>query len=372
MFGGPPPYYPSLDFWPGSIVLGGTDGANIGSPARLFIDNAPREGIVSVARYTDGPIIYALSCQGSPGFGYGPTLYPSMECMDPGYSNWPLKRSLLFESKNISDAGKFTNRKGKLNFLTLGTGPSPLITWEDSSPMKTISDVLYRPVAESTDSDTGMYGPGIQYSRAKTEIRNYIGKLPDASPQESLTTAVKTFSVPVSTPKIEGIKDKSVVANLNADMVDGIRLKKFAGGKCLESSPDGSGIVESTGYCGAGAADPPRAEQFTYTFFDPHNVLTAAQLVPSVYVNLTAPLHITGVYCEIDSGEASINLQKDAGSTKSPVLSKDLPCSSQGAISTAIVTGSDTVAVGEKLDHITVKVAGNLHRMNVVVKYTVD
>jgi len=371
MLGGPTPYYPALDFWPGTIVLGGTDGANIGSPAQLFIDNAPHDGIVSVARYADGPTIYALSCTGLPSFGYGPTLYPAMECMDSGYSNWPLKRGLLFQSKNVNDGGAFTNRKGRLNFLTLGTGPSPLVTWEDSSPIKTIGDVWHRPAAESADSDTGMYAPGIQYSRAKTEIRNYVGKLPDASPQESLTATVKTFSVPVSTPKIEGIKDKSVVANLNADMVDGVRLKKFAGGKCLESSSDGSGITESPGHCG-GAPDPLKVEQFTYTFFDPHNVLTTAQLVPSIYVNLAAPLHIMEVYCEIDSGEASINLQKDDGTTKAPVLLKDLPCSTRGAISKSTVKGSDLVTVGQKLDHVTVKAAGNLHRMNVVVKYTVD
>jgi len=208
----------------------------------------------------------------------------------------------------------------------------------------------------------------------KTEIRNYIGKLPDASPQESLTGTLKTFSVPVSTPKIEGIKDKSVVANLNADMVDGVRLRKFAGGKCLESSSDGSGITESPGHCGGagGDPDPPRVEQFTYTFFDPRNVLTTTQLVPSIYVNLAAPLHIMEVYCEIDSGEASINLQKDDGATKAPVLLKDLPCSTRGATSKLTVKGSDLVAVGQKLDHVTVKAAGNLHRMNVVVKYTVD
>jgi hypothetical protein len=372
-FGGVPVYFPVLDFWPGAIVLSsGSDGQTLGSPAKLFIDNAPTGGIVSVARYADGPTIYAQGCQGGSGIGYGPTIYPAMSCLEPGYSTWFLKRGLLFQSKDPNDAGKFVNYKGKINFVTTGTGPSPLITWEDSNPGKTISDPLGRPPAEVTDSDTGIYSRGIQYSRAKTEIRNYIGKLPDASPQESLTATVKTFTVPIHTPKIEGIKDKSVVANLNADMVDGIRLTKFAGGKCLESSPDGSGIVESPGHCGAGGGDPPRAEQFTYTFFDAHNVLTAAQLVPSVYVNLTAPLHITGVYCEIDSGEASINLQKEAGATKSPVLSKDLPCSQQGAISTATISGSDTVAVGEKLDHVTVKAAGNLHRMNVVVKYTVD
>jgi len=78
------------------------------------------------------------------------------------------------------------------------------------------------------------------------------------------------------------------------------------------------------------------------------------------------------VYCEIDSGEASINLQKDDGTTKASVLLKDLPCSTQGAISSSTVKGSALVAVGQKLDHVTVKAAGNLHRMNIVVKYTID
>jgi hypothetical protein len=372
-FGGTPPYYPVLDFWPGSIVLAsGSDAPVLGSAAKLFIDNAPRDGVVSVARYTDGPTVYAQSCQGGPGIGYGATAYPAMVCNDAGYSTWNLKRGIVFQSKNSADGGGFTNYKGKLNFLTTGTGPTPLITWEDTSPAKTISDVLQRPAAETTDSDTGMYGAGVQYSRAAKEIRDYIGKLPDASPQESLSATLKTFSVPVSLPKIQGITDTHVVANLNAEMVDGVRLKKLAGGKCLESSTDGGGIIETPGHCGGSREASPRVEQFTYTFFDPHNVLTTAQQVPSIYVNLAAAFHITAVYCEIDGGEATINLQKDDRTKKSPVLAADLACSSSGATSTAIVKGSDTVAVGQKLNHVTIKASGNLHRMNVVVKYTTD
>lgn len=364
-FGGPAPYYPALDFWPGNIVLSaGNDGITLGSPAVLFIDGSTPDGIVSVSRYGDGPAVYAQSCQRGPGFALGATVYPPMECYEPGYSTLGLKRGILFQSQ--SPFGGAANHKGKLNFLTAGSMPSPLITWEDTAPMKTISDLWTRPVAEAGDSDTGMYAAGVQYSRANKEIRNYIGKLPDKEPQESLTALLKTFSVPVRMPKLEGITDSHVVQNLNADMVDGVRLKKLSGGRCLQSSPDGSAIVE--GSCGA-AADPPRVEQFTYTFFDPHNVLTTAQQVPSIYVNLAAALHITAVYCEIDSGEASINLQRDDGKQ---VLSAPLACSTAGALSKSIVKGAGEVAVGQKLNHVTARASGSLHRMNVVVKYTVD
>jgi hypothetical protein len=368
-FTGPGPYYPVLDFWPGNIILStGTDGRTLGSPAKLFIDNAPRDGIVSVSRYTDGPTVYAQSCQGGPGLGLGPTSYPAMECYEPGYSTWGLKRGILFQSRTAYD-GQFTNYKGKLNFLTIGSGPSPLITWEDSDPVKTITDLQRRPPADVTDADTGMYGTGILYSRANKEIRSYIGKLPDAKPQESLTATLKAFSVPVSAPKLEGITDDHVVANLDADMVDGVRLKKFTGGKCLESSPDGSSIFEAPGRCGGGGNAGQKVEQFTYTFFDPHSVLTTAQQVPSIYVNLAGAFHIVGVYCEIDGGEAAINLQRDDGRRKSQVLASDLVCSTAGSTSTAIVKGNEAVASGQKLNHITAKASGNLHRMNVVVKY---
>jgi len=109
-------------------------------------------------------------------------------------------------------------------------------------------------------------------------------------------------------------------------------------------------------------------QEFTYTFFDANNLLTTALQVPSIYVNRSAAFHIVEVYCEIDTGSMTINLQNGGGN----VLSSDLACSAAGAISSGFVAGKDAVAVGAKIGHVTVSASGSVHRLNVVVKYTVD
>jgi hypothetical protein len=109
-------------------------------------------------------------------------------------------------------------------------------------------------------------------------------------------------------------------------------------------------------------------QQFTYTFFDPNNLLTTALQVPSIYVNRAAAFHIVEVYCEIDAGSMTINLQ-NAGAN---LLSSDLACSSAGATGSSFVSGKDAVASGVKIGHVTVSTSGSVHRVNVVVKYTVD
>jgi len=109
-------------------------------------------------------------------------------------------------------------------------------------------------------------------------------------------------------------------------------------------------------------------QEFTYTFFDANNLLTTALQVPSIYVNRSAAFHIVEVYCEIDAGAMTVNLQ-NAGTN---LLSSDLACSTSGATSSSFVSGKDAVGTGVKIGHVTVSASGNVHRVNVVVKYTVD
>jgi hypothetical protein len=108
--------------------------------------------------------------------------------------------------------------------------------------------------------------------------------------------------------------------------------------------------------------------EFTYTFFDPNNPLSMSLQVPSIYVNRAAAIHLVEVYCEIDSGTAAINLQSSSAS----LLSSDLACSTAGAASSNFVTGKDAIAVAQKISHATISIGAALHRMNVVVKYTID
>jgi hypothetical protein len=109
-------------------------------------------------------------------------------------------------------------------------------------------------------------------------------------------------------------------------------------------------------------------QEFTYTFFDPNNPLTMSLQVPSVYVNRATAIHVLEVYCEIDAGTATINLQSGGAN----ILSSDLACSTAGATSSTFVSGKDAIGVGTKINHVTTSVGSSPHRMNVVVKYSVD
>ncbi|MBA3912293.1 MAG: hypothetical protein H0X25_00195 [Acidobacteriales bacterium] len=108
--------------------------------------------------------------------------------------------------------------------------------------------------------------------------------------------------------------------------------------------------------------------EFTYTFFDPINQLSMGLQVPSAYVNRAAALHVTEVYCEIDAGSASINLQ-NSGAT---MLLSDLSCTTAGAASTGFITGRDAVPVAAKIGHVTKTIGTGVHRMSVVVTYKLD
>lgn len=228
-------------------------------------------------------------------------------------------------------------------------------------------------------------------------------------------------------------KAKTAGAGSNADTVDGKHIGSLSGGRCLQSSGDGTAIVEAAGACGTGssqtitgdltvtgrviantfestaaggwnvegayAAMTPAgvgksklgfdasgklvvsenagvvtevakktASQFTYTLFDPYNLITTAMQVPSIYVNRGRAFHVTEVYCEIDAGSATVNLQNNGAN----LLSADLACTTAGAVSTALVSGRDAVGVGTKIGHVMVATGAGLHRVNVVVKYRED
>jgi hypothetical protein len=95
----------------------------------------------------------------------------------------------------------------------------------DSNWGKTWATGNHRPTAEVSDVDMGYEGTGdIFYSRAQNEIREYIGKLPDGSPQEKLGAAAKTFNVPVT-----------INGNLTVT------------GKCLGCGGDAGGTASASG-----------------------------------------------------------------------------------------------------------------------------
>jgi hypothetical protein len=260
-------------------------------------------------------------------------------------------------------------------------------------------------------------------------VSNYIGSLPDGSSfKERLTATMKTFKVPVTVNgnlNIAGgalslpirstgyqclhVNRDGVVSGTGADCGSAAGTGQrdiyttTSGAKTIDGNLSVSGTITSSGtgpwsVTGAfGALTPPAPgksmvgfdasgqlavsenggpvtevqkkvpQQFTYTFFDANNQLTTALQVRSIYVNLVGPFHITSVYCEIDAGTATINLQSGG----SDILSSDLACTTAGAISTLFVSGKDAVATGQKIAHHTGTASG-LHRMNVVMTYTTD
>jgi hypothetical protein len=243
---GTPIYYPALDFWPGNIVLAsGHDNQNRAAPARMFADLAPFDGIVSVARYSDGPVVFAASC-GHGSLGQAATAYPPTSCIETGTATYGLKRALILQNKSAQDGGGFPNYKGRLNFLTMGTGPAPMITWEDSTPQKTLADPNARPPAEAADSDSGMFAKGIQYTRSSLEIRDYIGALPDKTNwKERLSAQEKSFAVPVTitpgnTLTVGGGSPLSQVKMFNTNPVAG---RPVPAQSCVDVAGTASGLT---------------------------------------------------------------------------------------------------------------------------------
>lgn len=112
-----------------------------------------------------------------------------------------------------------------------------------------------------------------------------------------------------------------------------------------------------------------KTEQIAYTFFD-----AAADLadldIPSIIPNRARAVTLTEVYCEIDAGSASINLQRDDGSPAN-ILSTSLACSTAGATSTSFSGSEASISSGYEIDHVTVSISG-VRRLNVALKYTVD
>lgn len=110
---------------------------------------------------------------------------------------------------------------------------------------------------------------------------------------------------------------------------------------------------------------PKRA--INYTLFDPNADLSAAMDIPSIFVNYGSAIVLEEVYCEIDAGSTSINLQRDDG-TPANILTSNLNCSPSGAVTNSFVSGENVLQTGHKLDHVTVTTSGT-RRINVAIKY---
>jgi hypothetical protein len=397
-------YFPKLDMWPGPVVNSAPVDTNNTGLLNPVIASRLAFPVVNVAP-ANQPNIYAFGQRDAvDGWETAPTLANTTSILTsgvPGSTSIRRGTSFILPAKRSQDGGTETNLKGVINGLC-GSGctkPYDYLTIDDSNPEKTVTHSSLRPSGDTGDSALGMDAAGA-YLRGPA-ITQYINSLGDnTSWKERLTASLKEFKTDV---KINGNLtvtgsctgcggglgqtvngDLAVTGKVVADSFESSGTGPFSVEGAYGGMTPAAANKSKLGFTTSGKlavsenAGPVTevakkiSQEFTYTFFDANNLLTTALQVPSIYVNRAAAFHIVEVYCEIDGGSATMNLQKNDGATKTNILSSSLACSTSGATTTSFVSGTDAIGIAQKVDHVTVSVSGALHRINVVVKYTVD
>jgi len=194
-----PAYYPLLTFWPGNLILGAASDSNsVLSSARAWLQNTP-SSMVGVAGMAE-PSVIATNCDAVT--QWTPIWLSCYTAMAP--SIFYQQGALLLAAKPNQDANGTLNLKGRLNFPTLGTGPSHIITLSDSNFQKTIASQNNRPTNDPNDAfvgyDRGDGNPadiGISFGAPKS-ISNYIANVGDGTNWlERLSNNLKEFKTAV-------------------------------------------------------------------------------------------------------------------------------------------------------------------------------
>jgi hypothetical protein len=197
-----PSYFPLIDFWPGNLVLSANGDSNSAlAGARAWMDRAP-SNVVAV-QGPSAPAVISTDCDSLT--GWTPLWLSCYSTMAP--TSFFQQGAFLLAVKPDTDAGHYTNLKGRMNFSTLGTGPGHILTLSDSNFQKTIATANNRPTNDANDSfigyDQGDGDPshvGISFG-APQSLSNYIGNPGDGKKwMERLTSKLKMFTVPVSIP----------------------------------------------------------------------------------------------------------------------------------------------------------------------------
>lgn len=195
-------YFPFLTYWPAQLVLGPSgDGDSAVSNAHASLDLNDLNAINLWQVNTAGPTatletISEANCmpvEGSP---------VTVSCLGSSYNFAPM--ATLMMNKAPQDGGHLLNLKGRLNFLSSGSGPGHIVTLVDSDPEKTLATVGDRPANDPADAFIGCdstycFGnkTGLTFG-APASISNYIGSVGDGKNwKERLTGNEKSFAVPV-------------------------------------------------------------------------------------------------------------------------------------------------------------------------------
>ena len=191
-----PNYFPLLNYWPGSLILGSnSDTSNLSNAATAIVDVLP-DGMVNVL----GSVTPSVTAQSCPASAYWTPTWVS--CQSAPLSD--TQQAMMVVMKRNNDGGLNTNLKGRMNFGTVGSGPNHIITLSDSNLPKTIATANNRPGNDVNDAfigfDHGTGDPtqiGISFG-APLSLSNYVGNVGDGTNWlERLTASLKEFKTNV-------------------------------------------------------------------------------------------------------------------------------------------------------------------------------
>jgi hypothetical protein len=248
----PVTYFPFLSYWPGQLVLGPSgEGNSATSNSWASLDLNDLNAINLWQVNTAGPIqtlqtISEGKCmpvEGSP---------VSVACLGSSYNFAPM--ATILTNKIAQDGGHLLNLKGRLNFLTGGSGPNHIVTLVDSSPDKTFATVGQRPPNEGTDAFIGCDSKYCQGSTtgltfgAPVSLSNYIGNAGDGKNwKERLTEKEKTFAVPVVIEKGRTLTlgSGTAISQIKIFTTNSISDSRVSAQSCIDVTGAAAGVAAS-------------------------------------------------------------------------------------------------------------------------------
>jgi hypothetical protein len=155
----------------------------------------------------------------------------------------------VLQEQDQSNNGPAANTKGRVNFGKLLSGPTDLLTLQDSNFVKTMATAGQRPSNDAGDMALGLDQTGGLAERAAASISSYINELPSGTNyQERLTASAKTFNVPVT------VNGNLAVTGTTTFPITG------SGSQCLQVSSTGT-LSGSGAECGSGTVNGGVASQ---------------------------------------------------------------------------------------------------------------
>ena len=235
-------FQPTMTYWPGDVVLGGT------VPSLVYMDSVPPT-VNATQGILGGPVVYTTRCGGDEGTWVGCAA-------DAGYAGNSLavNPATLYGNVMGNPATQIQNPKGRLNFYNLNGnayGGTGIITLWDSNPGKTLATAGHRPAMDSADTYLANDNAAQGFSNSQVQlaigapvsISEYVNSLPDNTHWlERLSASLKEFNVPTKF-------DTTVTFPFTG-----------SGSQCLHVSA--TGVLSGAGSdCGTGAVSSGSASQ---------------------------------------------------------------------------------------------------------------